>query len=157
MSAHFIFAFNPSPITTLAIHKSQEITYSIQAPTALSLPCLSTHMFRKVSQTVPTFCFYRTENIPLVPSMFYLCLASRSFPTSQHLLSARLTVQLSAFCLFTIVLLLSLHLLQPYYSPFVYIVYSVVLAPSLALYKKYKGIVRKNNKICSPSICKLRI
>ena len=80
VSAHFIFAFNPSPITILAIHKSQEITYSIQAPTALSLPCLSTHMFRKVSQTVPIFCFYRTENIPLVPSMFYLCLTSRSFP-----------------------------------------------------------------------------
>ena len=60
-SAHFIFAFNPSPITILAIHKSQEITYSIQAPTALSLPCLSTHMFRKVSQTVPIFCFYRTR------------------------------------------------------------------------------------------------
>ena len=98
-SAHFIFVFSSSPITMLAIHKSQEITYSIQALTDLSLPCFGTHMFRKVSETVPAFCFYRTENIPLVPLMFYMRLASRSFPTSQHPLSACLTVQLSAFYL----------------------------------------------------------
>ena len=99
VNAHFVFAFNTSPITILAIQKFREVTYSIQALTALSLPCFSNHMFRKVSETAPTFCFEGTENILLVPSTFYLHLASRSFPTSQHLSSAHLTVQLSTFCL----------------------------------------------------------
>ena len=97
--AHFLSTFSAPPTTILAIHKSREIAYSIQTLTAPSLPCFVSHMFRKASETAHAFSFYEIVNDTLVPSMFYLRLASSSFSTSQHLLSACLTVLLSAFYL----------------------------------------------------------